>query len=153
MLNLGKDGYRAIAADIFRTADEVKHAVRAHPELALIGDSRFMAAFRANPDVDEPIDIFHVNDSLIASGWRMNGLQLPPALHFCITKPNTQPGVTEAFAADLTTAVAYASQPPTALPRSGSMYGSGGRAVDADRAVAGMTAWLDAVHEVGPLDS
>jgi glutamate/tyrosine decarboxylase-like PLP-dependent enzyme len=153
MLNLGKDGYRAIAADIFRTADEVKQAVRAHPELALIGDSRFMAAFRANPDVDEPLDIFHVNDSLIASGWRMNGLQLPPALHFCITKPNTQPGVTEAFAADLATAVAYASQPPTALPRSGSMYGSGGRAVDADRAVAGMTAWLDAVHEVGPLDS
>jgi hypothetical protein len=33
------------------------------------------------------------------------------------------------------------------------MYGSGGRAVDADRAVTGMTAWLDAVHEVGPLDS
>ena len=31
----------------------------------------------------------------------MNGLQLPPALHFCVTRPNTQPGVAEAFAADL----------------------------------------------------
>ena len=39
--------------------------------------------------------IFHVNDSLADSGWRMNGLQRPPALHFCVTRPNTQPGVAE----------------------------------------------------------
>ena len=25
-------------------------------------------------------------------GWRMNGLQLPPALHFCVTRPNTAAG-------------------------------------------------------------
>lgn len=151
MLNLGRAGYRAIAGDIFRTAEEVKDAVRRHDELALIGDSRFMAAFRADPHADDPIDIFHVNDELTNRGWRMNGLQLPPALHFCITRPNTQPGVSEAFAADLAAAVAYARTPPAPLPRSGAMYGSGGRAVDPARAVAGMASFLDAVHEVGPV--
>jgi hypothetical protein len=106
---------------------------------------------QASSDVDEPIDIFHVVDGLAARGWRMNGLQLPPAFHFCITRPNTQPGVAEAFAADLAAAVADASRPDLGPPRSGAMYGSGGRVVDPQRVAAGMATFLDAVHEVGPV--
>lgn len=156
LLSLGREGYRTIAADIFRTAEQVKAAVRDHPELALIGDSRFNIAFRAAPEhhVDAlggPIDIFHVNDALAARGWRLNGLQLPPALHFCITRPNTRPGVVEAFTEDLAAAVAYAATPPQPQPRSGATYGSGGRAVDPARMVSGTVGFLDAVHEVGPL--
>ena len=30
--------------------------------------------------------------ALIAQGWRMIALQLPPALHFCVTRPNTGAG-------------------------------------------------------------
>lgn len=156
LLSLGREGYRAIATDIFRTAERVKAAVRTHSELALIGDSRFNVAFRAAPDhrvpsLGGPIDIFHVNDALMARGWRLNGLQLPPALHFCITRPNTRPGVVEAFAEDLASAVAYAVAPPRPQPRSGATYGSGGRAVDPERMVAGTVGFLDAVHDVGPL--
>ncbi|HRE03722.1 MAG TPA: hypothetical protein PLV68_20675 [Ilumatobacteraceae bacterium] len=151
MLNLGKQGYRDIAAAIFRTAAEVKDAVRAHPELTTIGDSLFNIAFTAStPASDGGIDIFHVNDALATRGWRLNGLQAPPALHFCITRPNTQPGVTEAFAADLTAAVEYARNPPSPKPKSGASYGSGGRAVDHDRLRAGTFAYLDAVHTLGP---
>jgi glutamate/tyrosine decarboxylase-like PLP-dependent enzyme len=146
MLHLGKQGYRAIAADIFRTAEQVKTAVRSHPELSLIGESLFNVAFRS-----DALDIYHVNDALADRGWRMNGLQLPPALHFCITKPNTQPGITEAFAHDLDLAVAYAKNPPSPVPRSGAMYGSGGRTPDTEQVFAGLTRYLDAVHEVGPL--
>ena len=41
-------------------------------------------------------------------GWRFNGQQYPNALHMAVTRPQTQPGVAEAFAADLAEAVAYA---------------------------------------------
>ncbi len=148
MLHMGKAGYRAIAADIFRTADAIKAAVREHPELELIGDSLFNVAFKASPE--SGIDIFHVNDGLADRGWRMNGLQRPPALHFCITRPNTQEGVAEAFATDLAAAVEYAKNPPSAMPKSGAMYGAGGRTMDSDRLRVGLFDRLDAMHEVGP---
>lgn len=152
MLSLGKEGYRSIASDIFRTAATVKDAVRSHPELRLIGDSLFMASFRANPDVAKPIDVYHVNDALAERGWRMNGAQLPPALHFTITRPNTMPGVAEAFAADLAAAVEYAKNPPSPMPASGALYGSGGRTIDASRNTDTRFEWFDAMYDVGPLD-
>jgi len=145
MLTLGKSGYRAIAADIYRTADEIKAAVRSHPELEVIGDSLFNVAFRS-----DVLDIYHVNDGLADRGWRMNGLQLPPALHFCVTRPNTQPGVTEAFAHDLAEAVEYAKNPPSPMPKSGAMYGAGGRIPDRVQMRAATADRLDAMHEVGP---
>jgi sphinganine-1-phosphate aldolase len=149
MLSLGRDGYRRYALDIFTTAATLKQAVRSQPELALIGDSVFNVAFRAADD--SGIDIFHVNDWLAAAGWRLNGLQLPPGLHFCITRPNTQPGVAEAFATDLAQAVAYAKDPPSPRPKSGAMYGAGGTRPDPERVVAGLTSFLDAIHEVRPV--
>ena len=57
--------------------------------LQVIGDPLFLIAFQ--PD-DPTIDIYLVNDALKARGWRLNALQLPPALHFCVTNPNTAPG-------------------------------------------------------------
>jgi sphinganine-1-phosphate aldolase len=149
MLSLGKSGYRTIAADIFRTADEIKAAVRSHPELTMIGESLFNVAFRATPGPDA-IDIFHVNDGLADLGWRMNGLQRPPALHFCVTRPNTQPGVSEAFTSDLTRAVSYAKNPPSPMPRSGALYGAGGAVMDRETVRSAIIDRLDAVHEVGP---
>ena len=145
MLSLGKAGYRAIASDIFDTADAIKAAVGSQPELELIGDSAFNVSFRS-----DEVDIYHVNDGLTARGWRMNGLQLPPALHFCITRPNTQPGVAEAFAADLAAAVDYAKAPPSPMPRSGAMYGAGGVTPDLVRMRAGIAQRLDDMHELGP---
>lgn len=150
MLSLGKDGYRRIAADIFATADKLKASVRAHDELELCGQSLFNVAFEANADHDPAIDIYHVNDSLAANGWRMNGLQLPPALHFCVTRPNTQPGVAEAFDADLASAVEYAKNPPQPMPKSGSMYGAGGVTPDVDRIASLMFDYLDASTDLGP---
>ncbi|MBI4935376.1 MAG: aspartate aminotransferase family protein [Actinobacteria bacterium] len=152
MLSLGKAGYMAIADDIFTTCTSIKDAVRSHDELRLIGDSVFMAAFRANPDLAEPIDVYHVNDSLMGSGWRLNGAQLPPALHFTLTRPSANPEVAAAFAADLAVAVDYARHPDQPLPRSGAVYGSGGREVDLDSTTAARFDWFDAMYDVGPLD-
>jgi sphinganine-1-phosphate aldolase len=146
LLSFGKNGYRSIAADIFRCAAGIKAAVRSLPELTLIGDSLFNVAFRS-----EVVDIFHVNDALADRGWRMNALQLPPALHFCVTRPNTQPGVMDAFGHDLAEAVEYAKDPPAKLPRTGAMYGAGGVIPDRTGMIAGILDRLDAIHEVGPL--
>ena len=44
------------------------------------------------------------------TGWRFNGQQYPNAIHMAVTRPQTQPGVVEAFAADLDEAVAYARE-------------------------------------------
>ncbi len=150
LLSFGKSGYRKIAADIFRTADEIRAAVVSHPELTLVGDSLWNIAFTTTPE--SGLDIFHVNDGLADLGWRMNGLQFPPALHFCVTRPNTQDGVTEDFARDLAKAVSYAQHPNGTMPRSGAMYGAGGAARPAvDQMKKASAARLDAIHEVGPL--
>jgi sphinganine-1-phosphate aldolase len=121
MTTLGEPGYEAIAERIFGTAARIKAAVQARGELKVIGDPTFCVAWRS-----EEVDVYHVNDALKESGWRMNSLQLPPALHFCVTLPNTQEGVAEAFAADLEAAVEYAKDPPRKAPRSGAIYGGAG---------------------------
>jgi hypothetical protein len=59
-------------------------------------------------------------------GWRFNGQQDPDAIHMCVTGPQTQPGVVEAFDSDLSEAVEYARQPPQPMPMSAGVYGGGG---------------------------
>jgi glutamate/tyrosine decarboxylase-like PLP-dependent enzyme len=145
MVSYGRDGYERIAAEIFATADGLKAAIGAIPELAVMGKPFFNVAFRS---ADDAVDIYHVNDHLASKGWRMNGLQLPPALHFCVTRPNTQPGVVDRFAADLRDAVEYAKQPHDGPPKSGATYGA--VRPPGDQVRAGMSFYLDATHDVGP---
>ncbi len=100
ILATGESGYLAAADGIMRTATGITAGIRAEiPELEVIGDPTFLVAFKAPDDSD--LDIYLVNDSLKAQGWRMNSLQLPPALHFCITRPNTPDGMVERFIAAL----------------------------------------------------
>ena len=143
MVSLGRSGYRAIAADIFATAAAVRRAIEAVPELRVLGDPFFNVAFTTTPD--SGLDIFLVNDFLASRRWRMNGLQRPAALHFCITRPNTQPGVVDRFAADLVGAVAYAREKAGTPARSGAFYAGG---VTSEQITSGMEWWLDATQAV-----
>ena len=149
MVSLGREGYMSIAADIFRTASELRGIVGGHPELEVIGDPFFNVAFCASAAGD--VDIFHVNDYLAQHSWRMNGLQHPPAVHFCITRPNTAPGVMDRFAEDLHGAVAYARERVGTPPKSGAAYGAGGTSVPREMVQAGMAGWLDATQSLPPL--
>ena len=45
----------------------------------------------------DDFDIYHVNDALRERGWRMNGQQYPNSIHMCVTRPQTLPGVREAW--------------------------------------------------------
>jgi len=147
MVSLGEGSYVEIARDIFRTAAAIRDGVASMPELEVIGDPTFLVAFRS-PE----LNIYHVNDRLIEKGWRLNALQLPPALHFCVTRPNTAPGVAEAFVADLHKAVEYAKHPAREEPKSGALYGLGGTPEGNDVLNTLFTAALDAMYEVAPKD-
>lgn len=147
MVNLGEAGYLEAAERIFATAAAIRRGVAAIPELEVIGEPTFLVAFRARD-----LDIFHVNDHLVSRGWRLNGLQLPPALHFCVTLPNTRAGVAEQFLADLREAVAYARDPAQPAAQSGALYGLGGTPAGNEVLETLFSAALDAMYEVAPSD-
>jgi glutamate/tyrosine decarboxylase-like PLP-dependent enzyme len=147
ILATGESGYLAAAEAIMTTATAIKKGIRAEiPELEVIGDPTFLVAFKAAGD----LDIYLVNDSLKDQGWRMNSLQLPPALHFCITRPNTQAGTAERFLEALKTAVRYATDKAGNPAESGAMYGFGGTPQGNATLEAVMAGVLDAMHEVAP---
>jgi sphinganine-1-phosphate aldolase len=122
MVALGEAGYLEIARQIMKAAATIKAGAASIPEIKIVGQPTFCMAFTS-----DVIDIYHVNDYLASKGWRMNVLQLPPGFHFCVTRPQTQPGVAEKFVDDLRASVAYARRPPPHPPKSGAVYG-GGRA-------------------------
>lgn len=119
MVSLGRAGYLEYARKIFAASFAMQDAVKAHPELRLMGRPTFCFSFTS-----DRFDIYHVNDFLKDRGWRMNGQQHPNAIHMCVTRPQTQTGVVERFAADLADAVAYAKSPQRDTPATGAIYGS-----------------------------
>jgi len=129
MVSLGRDGYRKYAKDILQTAGVMTSAVRSHPELRILGRPTFLFSFTS-----DVFDVYHVNDFMRTRGWRFNGQQYPNALHMAVTRPQTQPGVAERFAADLDDAVDYANAHVEDKPASGAIYGgiAGGLTDEAD---------------------
>ena len=118
MVSLGREGYLRYAKAIFETAFTMQDAVKTHPELRIMGDPTF--CFAMTSDV---FDVYHVNDFMHKKGWRFNGLQYPNGIHMCVTRPQTQPGVADAFAADLAEAVDYANANKDEMPKSAAVYG------------------------------
>jgi glutamate/tyrosine decarboxylase-like PLP-dependent enzyme len=120
MVALGEEGYIEIARQIMKAAETIRAGAASIPEIKIAGRPSFCMAF-----MSDVVDIYHVNDFLAAKGWRMNVLQGPPGFHFCVTRPQTQPGVAEAFVADLRAAVAYAKTPPPHPSKTSALYGGG----------------------------
>jgi glutamate/tyrosine decarboxylase-like PLP-dependent enzyme len=118
MVSLGRAGYMELARAIFETSFAMQAEVARHAELRMMGVPTFCFSFTS-----EAFDIYHVNDFLRGRGWRMNGQQYPNAIHMCVTGPQTQPGVVEAFGRDLTEAVAYATDHRGDPAASAAVYG------------------------------
>jgi sphinganine-1-phosphate aldolase len=141
MVQLGRDGYRRYAEAIFATAAQMMDAVRSHPELRIMGSPTFCFSFTS-----DEFDVYHVNDFMRERGWRFNGQQYPNAIHMAVTRPQTQPGVADAFAADLADAVAHAREHRDEAPFSAAIYGGvdGGLTDEADEFIrAAMAGLLD----------
>jgi glutamate/tyrosine decarboxylase-like PLP-dependent enzyme len=129
MVKLGKDGYLGYAKQIFDTSFAMQDAVGKHPELRIMGEPTFLFSFTS-----DEFEVYHINDFMRPRGWRFNGQQYPNALHMAVTRPQTQPGVADAFAADLAEAVEYAKEKGMAPASSGAIYGgvAGGMTDEAD---------------------
>jgi sphinganine-1-phosphate aldolase len=150
MVQLGREGYRAHARDIFTTADAMKAVVVSHPELRVIGSPTFCFSFTS-----DSFDIYHVADSMRGQGWRFNGQQYPNAIHMAVTRPQTRPGVVDAFAADLAEGVEYARTMEAAGKQafSGAIYGGvpGGMDLEAEEFIVSvMDDMLDVELSVPP---
>ncbi|MCZ2898811.1 aspartate aminotransferase family protein, partial [Burkholderia thailandensis] len=104
---------------------DMQAAVRAIPELRVLGKPTFCFAFAS-----DAFDIYHVNDFMRRQGWRFNGLQHPDALHMCVTGPQTQPGVADRFRQDLGEAVDYARRHTPARAQSSGVYGGDSAGLD-----------------------
>ncbi len=137
MVQLGRAGYRRYAEQIFATAAQMIGAVRSHPELRIMGSPTFCFSFTSNPSGGGAFDIYHVNDFMRERGWRFNGQQYPNAIHMAVTRPQTQAGVADQFAADLAGAVAYARERKDEAPFTAAIYGgvAGGLTDEADELI------------------
>jgi glutamate/tyrosine decarboxylase-like PLP-dependent enzyme len=128
MVYLGEEGYLKAAGAIMAVADEIKNGITAITELTLIGEPTFVISFRS-----EAVDVYHINDFMKLRGWRFNVLQLPPALHFCVTMPQTfTPGIAGAFLKDLREGVTYAHAKAGTAAETTALYGMAGT-VDGNR--------------------
>jgi glutamate/tyrosine decarboxylase-like PLP-dependent enzyme len=150
MVQLGREGYRNYARQIFTTADAMRAAVSSHPELRLLGTPTFLFSFTS-----DEFDVYHINDFMRQNGWRFNGQQYPNALHMAVTRPQTQPGVADAFASDLAEAVAYAKgkHAEGATAYTSAIYGgvAGGLTHEAEDFLrAAMTEMMDTMQSLPP---
>ncbi|HET6965206.1 MAG TPA: aminotransferase class V-fold PLP-dependent enzyme [Acidimicrobiales bacterium] len=148
MVHMGRDGYLRHAKEIFETSFAMQEVVRSHPELRIMGRPTFLFSFTS-----DELDIYLVNDFLSSRGWRLNGEQYPDAVHMAVTRPQTQPGVVEAWKADLAEAVRYAKEHAGEQPYTGAIYGGvvGGMTREADELIrAVMTDILDGQMSLPP---
>ncbi|HEX8780161.1 MAG TPA: aminotransferase class I/II-fold pyridoxal phosphate-dependent enzyme [Nocardioides sp.] len=147
MVSIGREGYLRYAKAIFETADQMKDAVRSHPELRIMGQPTFCFSFTS-----DEFDIYHVNDAMRRHGWRFNGQQYPNAIHMAVTRPQTQEGVAERFAVDLHEAVAYAREHVDETPMSAAIYGgvAGGLDDEADEFIRMVMADMMDRHQSVP---
>lgn len=145
LVSLGREGYAKHAKAIFETAFGMQGSVKKHGELRILGSPTFCFAFTS-----DAFDVYHVNDFMRPLGWRFNGLQHPNALHFCVTRPQTRPGVVEAWDEDLARAVTYAKAPATPTPKSAAIYGGVPRDMPEiqRKAAEAMASFLDATQSV-----
>jgi glutamate/tyrosine decarboxylase-like PLP-dependent enzyme len=149
MVTYGRDGYLERATAIYETSATMQEAVRSHPELRLMGTPSFLFSFTS-----DVFDIYHVTDFMRGRGWRFNGQQYPNAIHMAVTGPQTQPGLTDTFAADLAEAVAYAVEHEDEAAVSSSIYGGvpGGLTPDTDAFLRDiMAGMLDTQQSLPPL--
>ncbi len=142
LIAMGEEGYLKAARAIMDTSDKMRAGIATIPELRIMGKSTFLISLTS--DVLNP---YFVNDYLERKGWRMNGCQNPAGFHFCITLPQTQPGIAERFVQDLKDGVSFAKDPPYDMPRTGFLYGMGATVDGREILRHGLKTWVEAGYE------
>lgn len=88
LVNIGEAGYKKSCFDIVGSAMKLKKTIiNEIPEISIIGDPICsVISFRISDSFEDKLDIYQLGDSLTAKGWHFSTLQLPPALHFALTR-------------------------------------------------------------------
>ena len=107
MVAIGEKGYLEIAKKILETGAKIKKGIKEIPELYVLGDPLWDIAFGS-----DTVDIYKVMDYMGTQKWSLNGLQMPPAVHICLTHRHTQPGLAEKFLQNLKSSVDYVKANP-----------------------------------------
>ncbi|MCF6237601.1 MAG: aminotransferase class V-fold PLP-dependent enzyme [Candidatus Marinimicrobia bacterium] len=118
MLAMGEAGYLESTRAILETAQLIKTGIQAIPDLKIMGDPLWVIAFASST-----LNIFRIMDEMAASGWSLNGLHRPNAIHLAVTLRHTKPGVAERFLADLESAVATVRSNPSDTGKMAPVYG------------------------------
>jgi glutamate/tyrosine decarboxylase-like PLP-dependent enzyme len=142
LVSTGEEGYLKAAKAIMDTSDKIRAGIAKIPEMRIMGKSTFLIALTS-----DVVDPYFVNDHLSKKGWRMNGCQNPPGFHFCITLPQTQPGVAEKFVQDLADGVEFAKHPTYEVPKTGFLYGMGASEDGREMLKMGLKSYMDAAYE------
>ena len=101
MVSIGREGYRELRqADLRRPPTRCRTRCARTPSCGSWASRRSASASPPTSSTSTTS-----NDFMKRRGWRFNGQQYPNAIHMAVTRPQTQPGVVEAFAADLADAV------------------------------------------------
>ncbi len=119
LVSTGEEGYLAGAKKIVETTADIRSGIEAIPELHLLGNSLFTAAFTS-----DGLNIYDVMDFMASRGWSLNPLQKPAGIHLSVTLRHTQPGVSERFIEDLKAAIAYVKAHPSEHGNSAPLYGT-----------------------------
>jgi glutamate/tyrosine decarboxylase-like PLP-dependent enzyme len=106
MVTMGEQGYMEAAKRILGTAALIKRGIEEIPALHVLGDPLWVIAFAS-----DTLDIYAIMDYMAKKKWSLNGLQLPPSVHICVTLRHTRPGLAERFIADLKEALRKDSSP------------------------------------------
>ncbi len=129
MRHLGEEGYLRLAKGMMETRDRMLAAIRAIPELRVLGDPA-ATVFAFTSDVLSP---FELADLMSARGWYVERQHLPPAVHLMVTPAHAE--VCDAFLVDLREAVGRAKTGgATDLSDVSAMYGMVGTLPDRSQA-------------------
>ncbi|XP_003380598.1 putative RhoGEF domain protein [Trichinella spiralis] len=145
MLHFGIHGYVQCTRKIIRTARYIERKLREVKGIYIFGHPRVsVVAFTSYV-----FDIYAFASQMGDRGWSLNLLQLPPAVHFCITMNQTHEGVAHSFIEDATAvAEALLEDPSKSNDISGAaaLYGSSQTLPDRTLVNEIACAYLDACY-------
>ena len=138
MLHFGVDGYVELTKKVVDTTRWIVSQLRNIPGIhVMVNPTTSVFAIIGS----EEINIYHLNDAMAKRGWSLNALQLPPALHMCVTVVTTKEGVAEKFVSDVKECVVkLRKEPGSSTEGSAFMYGASQAVVD--RRIVAEMAWI-----------
>mmetsp|Transcript_10547 Transcript_10547/g.25815 ORF Transcript_10547/g.25815 Transcript_10547/m.25815 type:complete len:574 (+) Transcript_10547:133-1854(+) len=86
LVHVGRRGYEEMAGAVLRGARQLREGISTIPGLEVFGADVTMVV--AWGSLDPTLNIYVINDAMVAKGWHLSVLQAPPALHLCITSAN-----------------------------------------------------------------